>query len=139
VLFICQFGTVKSAIAREMTRRRAAELRIPLHAISRGITPQNHISQHLAERLRVDGIDPARDPVRALDAETLRVAQVVVLLDTLPANLRRPDALDWRAVPSFNDDYGAAKAFITVHIDELLSEIQQLHLKLNADWASSRT
>ena len=56
LLFVCQYGTVKSAVAREMTRRRAAELGLVVNVISRGITPQDHISPTLAQRLTADGI-----------------------------------------------------------------------------------
>ena len=42
VLCICQFGKAKSAIARELLKRRAAERGIPVAVFSRGITPEPH-------------------------------------------------------------------------------------------------
>lgn len=125
VLFICQYGTVKSAMAREMTRRRAAELGVAVDVSSRGITPQNHISPALAEHLATDGIDLAPNLVQPLDAVTLARAEIVVLLDPLPNGLARADALDWTAVPSFNNTYPEAKAFLTAHIETLLASLHR--------------
>jgi len=51
VLFICQYGTAKSAIAREVFRQRARERGIPVVTFSRGITPEEHISPALRARL----------------------------------------------------------------------------------------
>lgn len=125
VLFVCQFGTVKSAVAREMTRRRASELGLAVNVISRGITPQDHISPALAQRLEADGIDPAPQSVQALDAATLQHAQIVVLLDPLPAGMTRADARDWTSTPSLNNSYDAAKSFLVEHINGLLEPLQR--------------
>ena len=58
VLFICQYGSVKSPIARELFRRRAKERGIAVIALSRGISPEAHIAPSLLAALKADGIRP---------------------------------------------------------------------------------
>jgi len=123
VLFVCQYGTVKSAVAREAFRRRAAERGSSVRAISRGITPQDHLSEDLRERLRLDGLDAARDPVAQLDQVTLDAADIVVVFDPLPSSLVRADARDWSEMPSMNSEYDQARAFLDPRIEALLIEI----------------
>jgi len=125
VLFVCQAGTVKSAIARELFRARAAQRRIDVRAISRGLKPEDHVSAALKAHLVADRIDTTREPVQALDQAALDHADIVVLFDPLPANLARPDARDWTATPSMNDRYDQARAFMIERIDALLEELRR--------------
>ena len=125
VLFVCQFGSVKSAIARELFRARAMARGVPVRVISRGITPERHVSPQLLAQLRVDHIDPDRQPLTRLDAVALGSADIVVLFDRLPPGLARPDARDWSDMPSMNDRYPAARAFLDPRLDHLLDEIAQ--------------
>ncbi len=125
VLFVCQYGTVKSAIAREVLRTGAMQGRVPVNVMSRGITPEDHASAALRQRLRADGIDPDRDPLTQLDADTLRAADIVVLFDDLPMSFSRPDARDWTDTPSMNADYDRARAVLDARIALLLTELGQ--------------
>ena len=59
VLFICQAGTVKSAIARELMRRSAIARGVRVRVFSRGIAPEQHLSPQLKERLASEGINPS--------------------------------------------------------------------------------
>jgi len=54
VLFVCQFGSVKSSAAREIFKRRAAARGIAVNVFSRGITPEAHASPALKARLHVE-------------------------------------------------------------------------------------
>ena len=125
VLFVCQYGTVKSAVAREVFRRRAAVRGIAVNVISRGITPEAHMSPALAAHLAADGIDPLRDTVQPLDREALDRADIVVIFDPLPQALVRSDARDWTAMPSLNATYDAARAFLDQRIESLLGELMR--------------
>ena len=95
VLFICQFGSVKSAISRELFRRRAAERGIAATAFSRGIHPEAHLEPHLRERLAGQGIDPARDGQHKLSGRDLHRADYTVLLNPLPPAFRGHNLRDW--------------------------------------------
>lgn len=125
VLFVCQFGGVKSAAAREVLRAKASAAGVQVRVISRGITPDpNHVSDALAKRTAADGINLAADPLTKLDAAALRSADIVVAFDPLPSDLARTDARDWTAMPSMNSSYDAARAFLDARLDALLAELR---------------
>ena len=127
VLFICQFGTAKSAIAREVFRRRARERGIEATTFSRGITPEEHVSPALRQRLEADGVDSTRDGLHRLSKEDLKAADIVVTFNPLPAGMHRTHTLDWSALPSMNDAYPLARANLQRRIDHLLDRIVQGH------------
>jgi protein-tyrosine-phosphatase len=123
VLFVCPAGTVKSAIARETLRRRAAAAKVSVHVESRGLHPEDHVSAGLAANLRADGVDPAAEPVRTFSEADLGGADIVVAFD----EAAQAPAL-WKArvwdIPSWNDHYEQAKAVLATHVDELIAELR---------------
>lgn len=125
VLFVCQFGTAKSAIAREIFRRRARERGLAVTAFSRGITVEDHITPPLRQRLTADGIDPAADTARVLSPRDWRHADIVVIFNALPPEIKPADLRDWTDTPSVTDDYAKARAVLDSRIDALLDEIVQ--------------
>jgi len=123
VLFVCQYGTVKSALARELFRKRAGERGIKAIAFSRGITPAEHLSAAARTSMAADGINPARDPLRKLAPADLRKADIVVIFNPLPVKRATRPVRDWTATPSVNDDYANARPELDRRIDALLDEI----------------
>ena len=123
VLFVCPAGTVKSAIARETLRKRAAAAGVQVQAQSRGIHPEDHVSPGLAANLKADGIDPAAEPARTfVDADAAR-ADVVIAFDEAAKVPALSQARTWD-IPSWNSDYPAAKATLAARIDDLLAELR---------------
>ena len=112
VLFICQAGTVKSPVARELFKRRAKERGLLVNVAARGITPEEHMSPKLLAAALADGIDPKIEPVRRLAIEDMRAADVVIYFDRPPFASEFPGALDWTDLPSMNDDYPGTRAII---------------------------
>ena len=129
VLFVCQYGTVKSALARELFRKRAGERHIRAIAFSRGITPAEHLSAAARASMVADGIDTARDPLRKLAPADLRRADIVVIFNPLPMKLVTRPIRDWAATPSVNDDYANARSELDRRIDTLLDEIAKMPKK----------
>jgi hypothetical protein len=123
ILFVCPAGTVKSAIAREVVRSAAARDGVGVSVISRGIEPEDHVSPGLAARLKADGIDPAREPALKLQAADAARADIVIAFDEAAQAPALKGARVWD-VPSWNADYGAAKAALTAHTERLISELQ---------------
>ena len=123
VLFVCEAGTVKSAIAREALRKRVALLRLPVLVQSRGLAPENHVTPLLAERLRADGIDTTADPVRALTADDLTHADIVVAFDDASRSPLLSKARAWRT-PSWISSYEAARLDLSQRLDALVSELR---------------
>lgn len=123
ILFVCQSGTVKSAVAREIMRRRAAQRGISVEVISRGLILEDHVSHGLREKLAADGINPGADPAQKLSEADWRSADVVVIFNPLPAEARPADLRDWTDLPSMNDEYPAARAILDQRIERLLDEL----------------
>lgn len=124
MLFVCQAGTVKSAVARELLRKRARTRGISLAVASRGIAPADHMTPSIRQRLIAEyGIDPASERVRALRQTDLDRADIVVLFDMLPTSLHRPDVRDWTDQPSVLGAFDAAMAYLDTHIDALLADL----------------
>ena len=123
ILFVCQSGTAKSPIARELLRRRAAERGIRVTAFSRGLALEDHVSPALAARLKADGINTAADTPRQLSPADWRSADLVIVFNPLPAGAKPARLRDWTDLPSVNDAYPAARAMLDQRIDRLLDEI----------------
>jgi protein-tyrosine-phosphatase len=121
VLFVCQAGTVKSAIAREELRRRARARGLAVQVSSRGVHPEDHVSPTLAAKLSADGIDPKADPLRALEASDIAGADVLIAFDEAAHAPGLERARNW-AIPSYSQ-YAEAKAALAPKLDALLEEL----------------
>ena len=123
VLFICQYGTAKSAIARELFRRRARQRGVAVTAFSRGLTLADHISPPLHQTLSADGIDPATDRATVLARRDWQHADLVVAFNPLPKDVRPANLRDWTDLGSLNDDYAHARPDLDRRIEALLDSI----------------
>lgn len=123
ILFVCRFGSVKSPVAREYFRRRAAERGLVFSVKSRGITPEAHISESLLVSLKRDGIDQDRDGLHKLRHYDLRQADILVIFDTLPSGLKGKNLHDWTNTGSFNESFATEKPKLLLRIDALIDEI----------------
>ena len=123
VLFVCQFGSVKSPIARELLRRRADEMGVRVIVKSRGITPEEHINPDVARTLASQSIDLASDPLTALSSKDLTEADLVIAFNEIPPEFGATNAVDWSDTPSMNDDYVNARAEFDRRIELLLHQL----------------
>jgi protein-tyrosine-phosphatase len=123
ILFVCQFGTVKSPIARELLKRRAAERGLAIKVAARGITPQRHMTPELLARLKRDGINPSAEPLQKLRASDISSADLVIAFDRLPADFRPRHFEDWSDLPSVVNDYDQARPILDGRIDQLLRSL----------------
>jgi hypothetical protein len=123
ILFVCQAGTAKSAIARELLRKRARERGVAVVAFSRGLAIEDHVSPGLRQKLAAEHIETERDGFAVLTAHDLRRADIVVTFTPIPAEYRARHLLDWSSVPSVNDRYAVARADLDRRIGALLDAI----------------
>ncbi len=126
VLFVCEFGTAKSVIARELFRRRAASRGIDVAAISRGLVIEDHITPELRQRLTADGINPNAEPFQLLQLQDWQRAKVIVAFNPLPSVVPKAKVRDWTDVPSVVSSYPAARADMDRRIEALLDEFAAL-------------
>lgn len=124
VLFVCPAGTVKSAIARETLKRRAAASGVRVRVISRGVHPEDHVSPGLAANLRADGLDPTAEPALPLRDADVAGADIVVAFDEAAQAPALKGARVWD-VPSWNSDYAGAKATLAVRTEALVGELRE--------------
>lgn len=125
ILFVCQYGSVKSPIARELLRRGAAERHLPVSASSRGITPRQHLSPEVAELLASEKLDVTSEPLRQLSQADLDQADMVILFDELPKSLAASNVQDWSDLPSVLNSYQVARPELGRRIDALLRQISR--------------
>jgi Low molecular weight phosphotyrosine protein phosphatase len=123
ILFVCQAGTAKSAIAREIFKKRAKERGIDTKVFSRGLLIEDHISPELRQKLLADGIDTTAESARTLIPSDWAAADIMVIFNPLPTSINHADVRNWSDVPSVNGDYVNALALIVQRIDLLLTEI----------------
>ena len=123
VLFACQAGTAKSAITREIFRRRAATRNIAVTAFSRGLVIEDHVSPGLKMQLAADGIDPGADPYQVLTEQDWQRADILVWFNPLPTEVKHRNMRDWSDLPSFNDSFAIARPILDRRIDALLDEL----------------
>jgi arsenate reductase (thioredoxin) len=123
ILFVCQYGTAKSAISREFFRQRARQRSIDVFAFSRGIVIEDHMPPKLRQSLAKDGINPSIEPPQLLKPEDWQQADILVAFNPLPADVRHPDIRDWTDLPSVIDAYKKTRSIMKKRIDALLSEI----------------
>ena len=123
VLFVCQAGTAKSAITREIFRRRAATRNIAVTAFSRGLVIEDHVSPGLKLQLAADGIDPGADPYQVLTEQDWQRADILVWFNPLPTEVKHRNMRDWSDLPSFNDSFAIARPILDRRIDALLDEL----------------
>lgn len=123
VLFVCPAGTVKSAIARETLKARAAKAGLMVRVQSRGLHPEDHVLPGLAANLRADGIDPAAETVRQLQDADISQADIVIAFDEAAQAPALRTARNWD-IPSWNTDYAGAKAALAARIDGLVAELR---------------
>lgn len=123
VLFVCQKGTVKSPIARELARSIARSGRIALDVRSRGIAPTEGATPETAAALVRDGISVRSEPLRALTRGDLAWADVVVHFDPLPFAAPGKDVRNWGDTPSVNGNYAAALSDIRHRIVGLIDSL----------------
>ena len=125
VLFVCQFGSVKSPVSRELFRRRAIERGIAVTAFSRGITPEAHVAPKLRAQLQAEGINPESDGLNALTRRDLQRASITVIFDSLPPGWIGRRVQDWTETGSLNESYEAEKPRLVARIDALLDTIEK--------------
>lgn len=123
VLFVCQYGTAKSAISRELFRRRVRQRRLAIETFSRGLTIEDHLTPELRQRLLADGINPTLEPAQVLEPRDWQRATVVVAFNPLPLEVPGEKVRDWTDLPSITDDYEKTRAILDRRLEALIDEV----------------
>lgn len=125
ILFVCQFGTARSPTAREVMKRHAAERGVAVDVSSRGVTPEDHLSAEVHDKLMAMGINRYAEAVQSLGAADLAAADIIVILNSLSVPIAHGDIRDWSYLPSMSEDFGNAMQDLDHRIEALLDEVSR--------------
>jgi arsenate reductase (thioredoxin) len=109
VVFVCEHGTVKSVIAAELFNRLAAERKLALHAVSRGVAPDAGIPSGVARNLAADGFDVSTFRPAPLREEDVKNAARVIAIGAESPLLATARAIRWDDIPPASTDYAASR------------------------------
>lgn len=124
VVFVCEHGAAKSVVAAAYFNELAAQQHVPLHAIARGLTPQEALSTSATAGLRADGLSPGLDKPVALQKDEAHSATRLVSFMPLPEALTGDRAvIQWDDVPATGDGYEPARDKIRAHVKALIDSL----------------
>jgi protein-tyrosine-phosphatase len=125
VVFVCEHGTVKSVIAAELFNRLAAERKVPLHAVSRGVSPDEAIPGGVAGNLAKDGFDVSAFRPQALAAKDVENAARVIAIGVESPLLAKAHAIRWDDIPPASTDYAASRDAMRERMGALIDSLSK--------------
>ena len=124
VVFVCEHGTVKSVIAAEIFNKRAAERKLAVRAVSRGVSPDERIPEGVAANLAHDGYDVAGFKAKALTKDDVAGASHVVAIGVDPPLLAGAKGVSrWTDVPPASTRYAEARDAMAKRVEALLDTV----------------
>ena len=125
VLFVCEHGVAKSALAAALFNAMAKERGLALRAERRAAsTPQVEPSLSTNKGMAADGLPiPEGVPLQISESEFRSALRVVRLGTSLPVADTAMATEDWADVPAVGDGYPAARDSIRSHVSHLLDDL----------------
>lgn len=126
VLFVCERGNVKSLMAASYFNQLAAEHKLSLRAVSRGVSPNStSVPPAIVAGLHAEGIE-VKDyrPVALSPYDASRSLHVVTIGTDLPSAqpaVTTPER--WDDVPAASTNYAAARDSLRAHVRELIQRL----------------
>ncbi len=125
VVFVCEHGAAKSVIAAAYFNKLAAERRLNVRAIARGVEPQAELAASAVAGLEHDGVSFSREKPSRLSPQDAHDAIRVVAFSALPATIPQDKRFAAFDVPAPGDGYSAARDAILLHVARLVDELQK--------------
>jgi arsenate reductase (thioredoxin) len=127
VLFVCERGNVKSLMAASYFNQLAAERKLPVRAISRGVAPNSTVvPPAIVDGLQAEGIDVSEYRPQALSPDDASEAQHVVTIGTELPRPTQPTKVvieRWDDVPAASTNYTAASDSLRAHVRDLVERL----------------
>lgn len=125
VAFVCLHGSAKSLIAAEYLNRLGRDRNLDLSATTSGPEPDAEVPASVIEGLLSRGIEASQCVPSRVTGEALAKADHIISfacpLDGLVPHARSVER--WDDCPAVSDDFDAAWAFITSHVDALVERL----------------
>jgi arsenate reductase (thioredoxin) len=127
VVFVCEHGSVKSLMAASYFNQLARERGLAMHAVARGMTPDESVPEKIAQALSEDGFEVrAFIPVQISNTDvegSTRVVAIGVALDGVQ-EAEKSKVERWDDVPAASVDYPAARQALKTRVARLLDRMQ---------------
>lgn len=125
VLFVCEHGTVRSLLAKVFFEQYAAEVGLPMQAVSRGTRADSVLPPWMQRNLAADHVELGGWRPQTLSADDLANASLVVSFDvpsSATAGAGAPRAF-WDSLPSVSRDYVTGRDAIKARVHRLVDSL----------------
>jgi hypothetical protein len=124
ILFVCEHGVALSIVSAAYFNKLAKEQHLDMHAIARGISPQENLAHSVSGGLKADGVPSEVQKPQALSEDDLRHADYVVAFDPLPEKYSTNYRVEyWSDVPT-GAGYDKLREAILKHMRPLLEKLE---------------
>jgi hypothetical protein len=125
LVFVCQHGAALSVIAASYFNQMAQQAHLNVHAIARGVTPQENLSVSAMNGLKADGIPVELDkPLPLTPAEAQGAIRIVIFYPIPKSYEQIAPVDDWTDVPPMSNAYPVVRDAILKHLRPLLKELE---------------
>lgn len=125
VVFVCEHGAALSLISAAYFNKLAKEQHLNLHAVARGVTPQEELSPQALKGLKSDGLAPEIEQPLGLSQEDLNKADRVVTFLPLPDQYTTKSPVEnWSDVAWGPGSYQQSRDGILKHVQEMLTKLK---------------
>ena len=125
IVFVCEHGAALSVVAAAYFNKLAREQHLDMHAIARGVTPQENPSAGAEAGLKKDGIPSEVTKPQALTQDDLAHADYVVTFVALPEKLAVHSPVEhWDDVQWNAAEYDKVRDAIVKHLRQLLETLK---------------
>lgn len=124
ILFVCEHGAARSAIAAAYFNKMAKERGLNYEAQFKGTDPQDSLTTGTRLGLAQDGFDVSKfKPALVTGLDVSNADRVITFDCQLPSGAHPKDVAQWDGIPPISKDYEAARDQIVSKINELLKQL----------------
>jgi protein-tyrosine-phosphatase len=125
IVFVCEHGAALSVVSAAYFNKLANEQHLDMHAIARGITPQEKVATSASNGLKADGVPSEVQKPQALSQDDLSHSDHVVTFFPLPEKYSTNVQVEsWNDVPPTGAGYEKSREAILKHLQQLLEKLK---------------
>jgi len=125
VVFVCEHGAALSVVSAAYFNKLTQEQHLRFHAVPRGVTPQENLSQQATAGLKNDGLAPEiQKPLGLSKAEFADADRVVTFFPIPEKYATKTPVESWNDVAWGPGSYEKSRDAILKHMQELLTRLK---------------
>lgn len=127
ILFVCEHGAARSAIAAAYFNKLVKEQGLNYQAIFRGTDPDSVVSPSTKKGLTGDGFDVSNWIPKLVSQTDINSASQIVTFDcTLPVkDSTSKQVTEWNGIPAISKDYNLARNQIAEKVQQLIDKLAE--------------